>query len=86
MIGVTPDQDEDFEEDQSPRIVLGYDEYLIKDLVLDDDKKSGTFTAIGLNPLKDIPLKPWILQPDDLEIEIENQSGSSDSECRFRFL
>jgi hypothetical protein len=83
---VLPDPDDEFQEDQTPRIVLGCEECLIKGLVINDDGKGGVFTALKLNPLKNIPLKPWKLLPDNQFIEIKDQNGFSDSECRFVFL
>jgi hypothetical protein len=83
---VLPDPDDEFQEDQTPCIVLGCDEYLIKNLVIDGDGKGGVFTALKLNPLKSIPLKPWKLLPDNRLIDIKEQNELSDSECRFVFL
>ena len=86
FVAVLPDHDDKFEEDQTPRIVLRSDEYLIKQLVIDDSEMGGTLTAIGLNALKNIPLKPWTLLPNNRLIEIKEQNGFSDSVCRFVFL
>ena len=86
FVSVLPDPDDDTNEDQTPHITLRFDKYLIKDLVIDESEIGGTLTAIGLSPLKNIPLKPWTLLPNNRLIEIKEQNGFSDSECRFVFL
>ena len=84
MIIVPPQSDEEFQEDQSEKIVFGHIEYPISDLVT-DQITGGKFTATGMNLLTENQLD-WRIMPEDRNIFI-TWSGSKgfDTDCCFEY-
>ena len=82
MIIVSPQSEEEFEEEQTEKIVSGHIEYPIIDLQT-DQVNGGKFTAVGMNFHKENRLE-WQIMPEDRMIFIVNSgSKGTDTECNF---
>jgi len=86
MIIVVPDADEDFESNETPKIVNGVKEYEISELKLEgEDPKGGAFT-VSDRKFRLEPSLDWLLMPSsrDIFITYTGVSGHG-TECRFEF-
>jgi hypothetical protein len=84
MIIVPPQSEEEFEEEQTEKIVCDQIEYSIIDLQT-DQVNGGKFTAVGMNFHKENRLD-WRIMPEDRVIFIVSSgSKGSDTECNFEY-